>query len=498
MWAQGKPSNSNGPDAESDANPVPGPVLVADLDNTVIATDLLYETFWEACARGWTTPFSALAALRRGKAELKAELVRRSDLDVTTLPLNEPVLDLLRQWRAEGGRTALVTASDQALADRVAAHLGLFDEVHGSDGSHNLKGPAKAAFLQQRFGARGFDYIGDSRADLPIWAVARRAVTIGLPAGLRQAVDSQALPDAAPLHLTGPRPSMAGPCLKALRPHQWLKNLLVFLPMLMAHHFTAAAFVASALAFLAFSLIASSVYVVNDLLDLSADRAHPRKRNRPFASGALRIQAGSWLAPALLLAGVAVGALVGPRFLAVLAVYYLTTLIYSLTLKRRVVVDICALAVLYTLRIVAGAAATGLGLSVWLLAFSIFFFFALAAVKRQAELVDGLRQGKEKAGGRGYLTEDLPLISVMATSSGFVSVLVMALYVTSDDVTVYYRQPAMLWGICLVLLYWISRIVMIAHRGHMHDDPVIFAVKDRSSLVCGLLILAMAIAGTVL
>lgn len=286
--------------------------------------------------------------------------------------------------------------------------------------------------------------------------------------------------------------------LKAVRPHQWLKNLLVFLPMLMAHDFSSAAFLSSLLAFVAFSLVASSVYVLNDLLDLGADRVHPRKRNRPFASGALRIQAGTWMVPLLLVLGMGLAAATGPGFLGSLAIYYVLTLAYSLDLKRRTIVDICTLAVLYTLRVVAGGAATGITLSVWLLAFAMFFFFALAVVKRQAELVDGLRSGKVRAQGRSYMVEDLPVISMLATASGFVSVLVMALYVTADHVTIYYSAPEMLWGICLVLLYWISRIVMMTHRGHMHDDPVIFAVKDRNSQICGVLIVALAFGGTML
>lgn len=473
------------------------PVLVSDLDGSLIASDMLYETFWSACARNWTTPFAAMRSLGAGKTVLKADLVGRSDVDVTTLPYNAEVITLLTDWRASGGRTALVTASDQQLAERVAAHLGLFDEVHGSGGKLNLKGPEKAAFLGERFSREGFDYIGDSRADLPVWANARRAITVGIPQALRSRVEQDAGPNRPAIHIDFRKGGLR-PMLKAVRPHQWLKNLLVFLPMLMAHDFSSAAFLSSLLAFVAFSLVASSVYVLNDLLDLGADRVHPRKRNRPFASGALRIQAGTWMVPLLLVLGMGLAAATGPGFLGILAIYYVLTLAYSLDLKRRTIVDICTLAVLYTLRVVAGGAATGIMLSVWLLAFAMFFFFALAAVKRQAELVDGLRSGKVRAQGRSYMVEDLPVISMLATASGFVSVLVMALYVTADHVTIYYSAPEMLWGICLVLLYWISRIVMMTHRGHMHDDPVIFAVKDRNSQICGMLIVALALGGTML
>lgn len=474
------------------------PVLVADLDNSTIATDLLYESFWSACARDWKTPFVSLWALREGRAALKAALVDRSAVDAATLPYNAEVLARLRAWRQAGGRTALVTATDQRLAEAVAAHLGLFDEVHGSDGARNLKGANKARFLTERFGPQGFDYIGDSPADLPIWSGARQAITMGAPAGLRAQVERLEGPALPPEHLAPAAGFDPRPLIKALRPHQWLKNLLVFLPMLMAHDFSGMAFVHSVFAFIAFSLVASSVYVLNDLLDLGADRAHPRKRLRPFASGALRIQAGTWLGPLLLLAGGGIAVLIGPAFLAAVAFYYVLTLAYSLDIKRRSIVDICTLAVLYTMRIIAGSAATGHEISVWLLSFSIFFFFSLAAVKRQAELVDSLKSGRDKASGRGYVVEDMPQISMFATSAGFVSVLVMALYVTSDAVATYYSAPAMLWGICLVLLYWISRIVMVTHRGHMHDDPVVFAARDRNSQICGVLIAGLAIAGAVL
>ncbi|MEO1148417.1 MAG: UbiA family prenyltransferase, partial [Cyanobacteria bacterium J06638_22] len=207
---------------------------------------------------------------------------------------------------------------------------------------------------------------------------------------------------------------------------------------------------------------------------------------------------GTWMAAGLLLAGMAIAAYLGGPFFIVMTGYYLLTTGYSLMLKRRPIVDICALALLYTLRIVAGGSATGIQLSVWLLAFSIFFFFALAAVKRHAELVENAKRGKLSVKGRGYRVEDLPLISQIGISSGYVSILVMALYLTSPNVAELYSQPAALWGICLVLLYWITRIVMVTHRGEMHDDPVVYAARDRISLICALVIFAFGVAGAML
>jgi 4-hydroxybenzoate polyprenyltransferase len=288
---------------------------------------------------------------------------------------------------------------------------------------------------------------------------------------------------------------LKNPYVKALRPHQWLKNLLIFVPIVTAHRFGIGYLWNSALAFVAFSLLASSVYVVNDLLDIESDRAHPRKRSRPFASGALTTRQGVWIAFGLLAVSLSIAFNIGGMFAAVLLFYFLTSTAYSAYLKRKLVIDICVLAGLYTIRIVAGGVATGVPLSVWLLAFSIFFFLSLAAVKRQAELVDGVSSGEVKAQGRGYHVDDLPIISNMALSAGYVAVLIMALYINSPEVAPLYNRPYAIWGVCLVLLFWISRMVMVTHRGAMHDDPIIYALKDRVSYYCLAFIAAFLIVG---
>jgi 4-hydroxybenzoate polyprenyltransferase len=267
--------------------------------------------------------------------------------------------------------------------------------------------------------------------------------------------------------------------------------------MLAGHQFDPVTAGKALLAFIAFNLIASSVYLLNDLLDLSSDRAHKSKRLRPFANGTLPLSWGAMLVPGLLVAGFGVALLVGNQFIAVMAFYCVLTTVYSLDLKRRLIVDICTLAGLYTLRIVAGGVSTSVPISMWLLAFSIFFFFSLAAMKRQAELISGVSSGAEKAHGRRYVKSDLSVIANMAVASGYVSILVLALYLNSPDVGELYVDTLPLWGICPVLFYWISRMAMITHRGWMHDDPVVFAIKDRSSLICGLLVFAFAAAGAV-
>ncbi|WP_375686968.1 UbiA family prenyltransferase [Pseudooceanicola sp. LIPI14-2-Ac024] len=471
-----------------------GEVLVVDLDGTLTRTDLFYETAWSALSKRLGNITGIARALARGRAHAKHRLAELGPIDAAKLPYNDAVIDHIRRWRATGGRTALVSASDQHVVDAVAAHLGLFDEAHGSDGRRNLKGAEKAAFLVDRFGEGAFTYIGDSAADLEVWRVASGAVTVDIGSRRRAQVDSMGI---GTEHLTthdGP----FRPALRAMRPHQWLKNLLIFLPMLAAHQFDLVTATQAFIAFVAFSVTASSVYLLNDLLDLDADRAHPRKRRRPLASGALPLATGTALVPMLLAVGLGLSLLLGPLFLAAMLGYYAVTTAYSFKLKRLLVIDICTLAGLYTMRIIAGGAATGIPLSMWLLAFSTFFFFSLAAMKRQAELVSGAAAGEEKAHGRGYQVGDLPLVANMAVSSGIVAVLVFALYLNSDTVTRLYANPTPLWGICLVLLYWISRMVMITHRGWMHDDPVVFAATDRISLICGGLMVALVLAGMIL
>lgn len=468
-------------------------VLVVDLDGTLVQSDMLYESFWSALGQDFRAPLLAARHLRSGKAELKRYLAKNERIDTATLPYDAGIIEFIKNWRSEGGQTALVTATDSAIAKKVSDHLGLFDEVYGSDGKSNLKGPRKASFLEDRYGRGNFTYMGDAFADLPVWKAAKKAITVNASPKLqRQAESVSSEVEHLQTHKT-----LTNTYIRALRPHQWLKNTLVFVPMMTAHQFDGQTTLLSLLAFLAFCMIASGVYVLNDLLDLSADRAHPRKRHRPFASGAIPISSGTWMIAALLLGGSLLALSVSASFFLVLLAYFATTTAYSLVLKRQIVLDICVLAGLYTMRLVAGAAATDIPLSVWLLAFSIFFFLSLAAVKRQAELVDSASRGVLINTGRGYLVGDLPIISIIAISAGYVSVLVMALYVNSPTVVDLYAEPKALWGVCAVLLFWITRTVMVAHRGNMHDDPVVYAAKDRVSRLCFVVILAFVLLGVV-
>ena len=471
----------------------PGAVpLTVDLDGTLLRTDTLHEALLALVAERPSDIRHLPAWVAEGRAGLKARLADGGTLPGERLPLNAEVVALIEAARAEGRPTALVSAADQRQVDAVAEATGLFDEAWGSTPGRNLKGEVKARFLVERFGAGGFDYIGDSHADLPVWKAARQGITVGAGARLRRTTSALG----TDMRHLDPSDAAAGlrARLRAMRPHQWSKNLLLFLPALAAHSFDAVLAVIPA--FLAFCLAASSVYVINDLVDLDADRAHPRKRHRPFASGELTPASGVVLAGGLLAASAILALLVGPGFAGVLVVYLAVTFLYSVWLKRKLLVDVLTLAGLYTIRIVAGGVATATLLSAWMLGFSIFLFLCLAAVKRQAELVDLAASGRVSS-GRAYFPEDLPVIRGIAISAAQATVLVFALYIASDEVQSLYNRPEILWAICPLLLYWSLRMVMKAHRGLMPDDPIVFAASDRVSLVliiaCASLALAAAL-----
>ncbi|MEO1457671.1 MAG: UbiA family prenyltransferase [Pseudomonadota bacterium] len=470
--------------------------LVVDLDGTLARTDTLHEAILSLVANNPVNLFRLSGWLKEGKAAFKSKIASEALVGADTLPLNEAVVALVREARAEGRRTALVSASDERQVAMVAEATGLFDEFHGSDGTRNLGGEAKAAMLVERFGEGGFDYVGDAKVDLAVWTRARRAITVGVSDTLRAEVDSI---DTEAQHLVADRPTGTGAAkryLKAMRPHQWLKNLLVFAPAAAAHDM--AAMVPSFFAFLAFSLAASSVYLINDMLDLPADRNHPRKCRRPFAAGDIPVTGGVIAAGALVGTSLIIAALTSLGFLAVLIGYLILTTAYSMDLKRRAIVDIWTLGALYTTRIVAGGVAAGVELSTWFLAFSMFLFLSLAAVKRQSEIKDLAKRGGNWIAGRGYRVDDLPVVLAIALASGYCSVLVLALYISSEKVAQFYGVPELLWCVCALLLYWVGRMTLISHRGDMDDDPIVFALKDKVSIgVVGFAML-LVVASTVL
>lgn len=458
--------------------------LVVDLDGTLIRTDLLHESVIQLVK---LKPHMALALpvwLASGKAAMKRQVAQRVPLDVRELPYNQPLLEWIRAEKTGGRTVVLCTASDQRYAQAVAEHLGLFDEVIASDGVINVSAEHKARLLVERFGEQGFDYAGNSHDDLVVWRHARQAIVVNASASVCTLARAQGRVEREfARETTGLRT-----WLRAMRIHQWLKNLLVLLPLAGSFQFDNLLLLRqSLLAFLAFGLCASSVYILNDLMDLESDRSHSRKRLRPFAAGLLSPLAGIGFAALLLALSVTLAWSVRPAFLGWLGLYFSLTLAYSVFLKRRVLIDCITLGGLYTLRIVAGGAAVGLQPSFWLLAFSLFLFLSLAFLKRFSELSLVAREGREDAPGRGYLASDVALVQALGTAAGFSAVMLLALYINGDTVLKLYSRPEVVWLTIPILLYWISRMWMQAQRGHMHDDPVVFALRDRYSLACGLL-----------
>lgn len=459
--------------------------LCVDMDGTLIRTDLLYEGLCALAKHSFFSLFLLPFWLIGGKANMKEQIAKRVQFDPALLPYNEALIDYLRAAKAAGRVLVLATASPRPYAELVANHLGLFDRVLATEHGHNLSARNKADRLCALYGERQFVYVGNSSDDLKVWGKAGTAILVDTSP--KVAAKTALL---APIEATfdSEKPGFMD-YLKAVRLHQWLKNILIFVPLFVAHRVDEAGLLTDALlAFFAFGMCASSVYLLNDLLDLPSDRLHPRKRMRPFASGMIPILHGVGLIPVLLLIASLISLNLPSYFTMVLACYYLTTFAYSMWLKNQVIVDVITLAALYTFRIIAGAAATKIVPSFWLLAFSMFLFLSLAMVKRYSELLDVLKQNKIKPAGRGYNVDDLSVIMSLGTASGYLSVLVLALYVNSPDVRNLYSNYRLLWLVLPPFLFWISQMWMKTHRGEMHDDPVVFAVRDRSSLVIAVFI----------
>lgn len=461
------------------------PVFV-DLDGTLVATDTMLECFLLLLRHRPLALLRIPGWLARGRAHFKARLAECNRLDIARLPYRPEVCDYLRAAHAAGQPLYLATAADRRIARRVAAHLGLFTGVLASDGATNLKSARKLDAIRA-LAPDGFAYLGNSRADLPLWRAAASAIVVAAPPAVLRAARAGGRIERV---LAPPRAPWREAC-RALRPHQWAKNLLVFVPLLTSFRFGEAAAAAhAALAFVAFSLCASAVYVLNDLLDIDADRAHPRKRGRPFAAGTLSIPAGLGAAGLCLAAGFGTGALLSPEFLAVLAVYLATATAYSVHLKTRVFLDVIVLASLYTLRLVAGGVGTGIPLSVWLVAFSLFVFLSLGLVKRCSELLTVKRQGRLSIHGRDYALDDMRIFFPLGISTAVGSVLVFALYINATQTAANYRTPALLWGVAVGLFYWLGHMWIITARGAMTDDPLVFTFRDGDSrLVIALMVL---------
>ena len=453
--------------------------LVVDLDGTLTATDTLHESLIKLIRKSPIHLLYLPIWLIRGRACFKEEIGKRIRIDATLLPYRPALLAYLHEQKDLGRRLVLATAADQAIADKVNAHLRLFDQVLASGSGHNLKGRAKLEAIQSQV-AKRFVYAGDSTADVPIWQAADAAILVGAGRATAATVRSS-----VPVEREfGESGGQAALWLKALRVHQWLKNLLLLVPLLTAFSFSdLGRTTAVLLAFGAFCLAASGSYLLNDLWDLDSDRAHPRKRHRPFACARLPIARGLQAAIVLLAGALVLAHAVSPAFLGMLLLYLLATTCYSWALKEYVLIDVLMLSLLYTLRILAGAVAASVPVSSWLLAFSVFMFLSLALVKRCAELVSLEATGHRATSGRDYRVADLTVLWPLGASAGIAAVVVFGLFISAPESQAHYATPQLLWLCAIGLIYWLGRLWIKTSRGEMHDDPIVYALKDRGSRI---------------
>lgn len=469
--------------------------LCVDLDGTLVATDTLHEALLIAVKRKPALLFRLPFWLARGKAGFKRRLTAEAALDCSLLPYRPDLLEWLREQKSDGRKLYLATASDQSVADAVSSHLNpLFDEAWGSDGTRNLSGSRKQAYLVMRFGEKGFDYAGDAGIDLPVWSSARGVIVAGAAPEFEAEVERR-FPDA---RVFPAPPFRLRTLARAVRVQQWVKNVLVFTVLLASHRFLEASlWLPAILAFFALSFCASSIYIINDLLDLESDRRHPKKRKRPFASGALPLAAGVAIVPFFLAGALVLSFWLPPPARLILAVYPIVSVVYSFYLKRKPLVDVFTLSGLYTIRVLLGAAATGVLCSEWLIGFSSFLFISLAFSKRASELI-GLQQRHATAvSGRAYFVWDLAAVQSAGIASGFTAGIVLTLYIQSREVHELYREPQWLWVVAIGVIFWLLRIWLVASRGQLEEDPVLFAMRDWVSyLIFGIFACAVALART--
>lgn len=452
--------------------------LVVDLDGTVIKSDLLYESALLFLKRNPLNIFLIIRWLLCGISVLKIKLAERVKIDIESLPYNQSFLEFLKRESEKGRELILATASAQIYSQKVADHLRIFSKVLATDEKNNLRGSKKLERLVSLYGEKGFDYAGDSSTDIVIFPHCRNAHLINASDNtIKKAGRS------ANLSTVDKKPTVGlVHSLKAARIYQWTKNLLLFVPLVTSHNIlNLKLFIINVLGFFAFSLCASATYIMNDLFDLESDRKHPRKKNRPFASGDLSISKGILMSGILGLSGLLLSFFLRLDFLFYIVFYILLTSLYSFFLKKHVLVDVLTLAGLYTIRIFAGAKLIGVNVSFWLFAFSVFLFFGLALIKRCTELQLVEKSGKMDLSGRDYCSEDLHTLRTMGITGSFISVVVFALYINSTEVLSLYSRPEILWAICPALLLWINRLWIKTSRGQMHDDPLIFTLKDNVS-----------------
>lgn len=481
-------------DPEAESNPVMSPAtcpVYVDLDDTLISTDMLWESICFLLCQRPASAFGLPFWLLRGKAGFKRAIAQRLSFNPALLPYRAEVLDYLREEKARGRRLVLATASDALLAEPIAEHLRIFDGLLASDGVTNLSGETKLAAIRDDCEGPDFEYLGNAMSDIPIWREAAVATLVQPSAGAARAAEGF---EGSVKQIESERPGL-GPALKAMRCYQWIKNALLWVPLVLAHQLGNAQKLSQvAIAFACFCAIASATYILNDLLDIESDRRHERKCKRPFAAGTLPIANGVVLSSALMLGGFGLSFSMLPWVATgMLAIYTVLTISYSLFLKQKLFLDVLVLAGLFTHRVLAGAVAAEVRLSPWLLAFCMFLFLSLALLKRYAELL--ATEGGELEGNRrrAYEVTDLGMVETMGLAAGYMAVLVLCLFVTSDDVSKLYPRPNVLWLIMPPILYWISRMWFLAQRKILLDDPVMFAAVDRTSWLTGGVVVLVAV-----
>ena len=453
--------------------------LVVDLDGTLTPTDTLVESLIGVVKRSPLDLLQLPFRLLNGRADFKDWVAARAGVSAGSLPYREPLLEYLRAEKQKGRRIVLATAAHRSIAEGVSAHLGLFDAVIATQAGRNLKGEAKLEAIRKEIGSE-FAYAGDSAADATIWRAAKAAVLVGVAPGLADSIRKNVPVER---EFAAERGGL-GAWLRAFRVHQWMKNLLLFVPLLTAFSFFDVwQLVTTVIAFFAFSFAASASYVLNDLWDLENDRAHPRKRLRPFASGRIPIVQGLVASGAALFVALALAAAVSKGFLLILLLYLALTSAYSWLLKERALIDVLTLSLLYTLRIIAGSVAIGIPASSWLLAFSAFIFLSLALVKRCAELVSLEQSGQEEAPGRDYRVGDLAVLWPLGVGAALSAVVVFGLFISAEETRQRYATPELLWLVALGLVYWLARLWIKTSRGRMDDDPLVYAIRDSGSLM---------------
>ncbi len=464
--------------------------LVVDLDGTLTPTDTLVESIIQLAKQHPLDLLKLPFWLFKGRAAFKANIALRSALPITNLPFRTSLVDYLRNEKQNGRQLILATAANSNIANAVAAHLDLFDTVLASSENLNLKGIAKLTAIQQTVGHK-FVYAGDNKADLPIWQAAQAAILVNTSKNVGNAVRKN-----IPIELELPAAKAdVRVWLRALRVHQWFKNLLLFVPLLTAFSSQEIdKLLMVMLAFIAFSLAASATYMGNDLWGLESDRSHPRKKYRPFASAEIPILKGVAVAVALLVLGLVLAVNVSLNFFWMLLLYLVATTIYTWVLKTYVLVDVIVLSLLYTLRIIAGSVAAGVSTSFWLLAFSVFIFFSLALVKRCSELLTLKERGKKAAHGRDYCTTDLVVLWPLGVGSALSAVVVFGLYINAPETQLRFGSPQVLWLVGIGLIYWLARLWIKTARGEMHDDPLVFAIRDFGSRITIFVMLAATLA----